>query len=284
MLDTTKRFQEAVASTHLPSLPFYQLIITDEPTKITESKLGGCPYIPVGGSLPLASNHTPLIMLAQLNLSQFAEDIFPIKEGILQFWLEASVFYGQDFVNPCCQENFRVIYYNELTTPISEEEVMAPYSDMDEKRISLFPLSSPLTANLKITGRVDTRRITPDDFEFEYVVLQEYNRLFPDTPISHLRAVILPALDAGEDEIINQCLESEAENHCLLGYPTFTKNDPRTEQESFREYILLFQLDSDDFNENELVWRDCGIANWFIHPDDLKKGDFSRVLFHWDCC
>lgn len=31
-----------------------------------------------------------------------------------------------------------------------------------------------------------------------------------------------------------------------------------------------------------LKWGENGIANFFIHPDDLKKRDFSKVLYNWD--
>jgi uncharacterized protein YwqG len=43
--------------------------------------------------------------------------------------------------------------------------------------------------------------------------------------------------------------------------------------------VLLLQLDSDE----EMMWGDSGIANFFIDPDDLRRGDFSRVAYHWDC-
>ena len=43
---------------------------------------------------------------------------------------------------------------------------------------------------------------------------------------------------------------------------------------------LLFQLDSDD----GVMWGDCGVGNFFITDADLKRRDFSRVLYNWDCC
>ena len=30
-------------------------------------------------------------------------------------------------------------------------------------------------------------------------------------------------------------------------------------------------------------WRDSGVCNFFIRPENLAKRDFSRVLYHWDC-
>lgn len=43
-------------------------------------------------------------------------------------------------------------------------------------------------------------------------------------------------------------------------------------------------MDTDDVNGMDIMWGDCGVANFFIHPDDLKNKDFSKVLYNWDCC
>ena len=66
-----------------------------------------------------------------------------------------------------------------------------------------------------------------------------------------------------------------------MGYPNFTQDDPRGYNE-INEHILLLQIDSDD--DNDIMWGDCGIANFFIHPDDLAKQDFSQLVYNWDCC
>jgi len=63
------------------------------------------------------------------------------------------------------------------------------------------------------------------------------------------------------------------------GYAAFTQEDPRAVDSPL---VLLFQLNSDD--DADMMWGDCGIANFFIDPDELAKADFSRVLYNWDCC
>ena len=69
------------------------------------------------------------------------------------------------------------------------------------------------------------------------------------------------------------------------GYPFFTQIDPREGREDL-EFLdtLLFQLDSQMAKEGDLVlWGDCGVGNFFINQEDLKKKDFSNVMFTWDC-
>ena len=63
----------------------------------------------------------------------------------------------------------------------------------------------------------------------------------------------------------------------LLGWPFFTQQDP----DRYPKYdTLLFQLDS---KKNLVNWGDMGVGNFFINGKALKKGDFSDVLFNWDC-
>ena len=64
----------------------------------------------------------------------------------------------------------------------------------------------------------------------------------------------------------------------VLGYPFFTQYDPRNDE---KYDMLLFQLDSE---EGFVMWGDCGVANFFINADALKRMDFSDVLYNWDCC
>ena len=93
------------------------------------------------------------------------------------------------------------------------------------------------------------------------------------------------ALDLGdeEDEVLDELWENfSSSGHQLGGYPYFTQEDPRAYSDDvLKEYELLFQLDTDD--TIECMWGDAGVANFFIHPDDLKNRNFSNVLYNWDC-
>ena len=62
------------------------------------------------------------------------------------------------------------------------------------------------------------------------------------------------------------------------GYADFTQEDIRYDGEE--DWILLLQIAS---QEEHIMWGDYGICNFFIHPDDLAKRDFSKVMYSWDC-
>ena len=57
---------------------------------LTDSKLGGTPYIPQGGALPTSVDGKPLFMLAQINCEQLPENTLYPKKGLLQFWIAAT--------------------------------------------------------------------------------------------------------------------------------------------------------------------------------------------------
>ncbi|SUC47704.1 Domain of uncharacterised function (DUF1963) [Providencia stuartii] len=69
--------------------------------------------------------------------------------------------------------------------------------------------------------------------------------------------------------------------HRIGGYPFFTQTDPREYRKEIQDYVLLLQIDSD--YETGILWGDIGVGNFFIHPEDLKNKDFSKVVYNWDC-
>ena len=50
------------------------------------------------------------------------------------------------------------------------------------------------------------------------------------------------------------------------------------------EAVLDSQLAENRGEPDLVLWGDCGVGNFFISREALKKRDFSRVGYHWDCC
>ena len=76
---------------------------------------------------------------------------------------------------------------------------------------------------------------------------------------------------------------TQAESHRVGGYPFFTQDDVRgwEHSEPLSNYVLLFQLASEYGDEGvELMWGDCGVGNFFIHPDDLANLRFDKAFFY----
>nr|WP_316045926.1 DUF1963 domain-containing protein [Planococcus glaciei] len=44
----------------------------------------------------------------------------------------------------------------------------------------------------------------------------------------------------------------------------------------------MLQVDTDE--EAGIAWGDTGVGNFFISKENLKKRNFSDVVYNWDCC
>lgn len=223
-----------------------------------DSKFGGEPYWPASQPYPVDSEGKFMYLLAQLNFAQLPKlEGYP-DAGLLQFYLAADDVYGMNFDNPTQQANFRVVYFENTEEPPLDHFQFLNEDDRNEA----LPVAKPM----QLSFALDT-----DYFSYNDVRLED-DRL----------ADVLPDLQPGEEY---RTMEDELakafpdDGHKIGGYAYFTQSDPRDSIE-YLDYILLLQIDS---QLPHICWGDVGVGNFFIHPDDLKHKDFSRVLYNWDC-
>lgn len=262
----------------------YSLVIDPEKKpELCDSKFGGLPYWDMEKEYPTDSEGRKLMLLAQINLEQMygnteRDELLP-ETGMLQFFIALDDVYGMDFDEQDVQKNFRVIYHETIKEPATEEQLrdMGVPSCTDDDLDEYSPIWTE--AALKITreqvcmGESDYRFHT----FFQEVVQKKSGKQFEGQSLYQI--LDDDALDRIEEEFSNT-------NHWLLGYPYFTQTDPREYEEKYRYYdTLLFQMDS-DYGEGEdyIMWGDAGVANFFINREDLRKKDFSKILYNWDCC
>lgn len=231
-----------------------------EDLALEESKFGHYPCIPLDFDYPKDSEGMFMYPLAQIN----CKDIPALKgypeSGYLQFYITAfDEVYGLDFDNQQSQKNFRVLYFTEKET----EQFKVDFSFLDEvMQVDTLPVYKPhaleKTKSIEYQGLWDVR------YEKQEINLLNIAKQYPTI----------------EDELWDSVHEAFPSNgHKIGGYAYFTQDDPRFGHDIFKDYILLLQIDSDD----EIMWGDVGVANFFIHPDDLSKKDFSKVMYSWDC-
>ncbi len=231
-----------------------------EDLALEESKFGHYPCMPLDFDYPKDSEGRFMFPLAQLNCRDIPSIEGYPETGYLQFYISAfDDVYGLDFDNQQSQKNFRVLYFTEKETT----QFKVDFSFLDEvMQSNMLPLYK--THSLEITKSV------------EYVGLHDIHY---DKLEIHLQNLAL-AHPAIEDDLMEMAYEAFPNNgHKIGGYAYFTQEDPRKYKDEFKDYILLFQIDSDD----HIMWGDVGVANFFIHPDDLAKKDFSKVMYNWDC-
>lgn len=259
-------FLEKISATILPTVTL-QLSSNDALT-VWQSKIGGEPYLPLDTAYPLDSNGNPLALLAQFNFAEIPSlPNFPDK-GILQFYIAADDLYGMNFDDQQQQSGFRVLYFDHVIEDTSQ--LRQDFSEFELSEEDYLPFTGQYSMEFTLT----TQPISLGDFAFVPKILGVEDLYdFEDQ------------FEGGDFE--NDFIEPyhellSASGHRLGGYPFFTQTDPRQYNANIQDYILLFQLDSEDA-ENEIMWGDSGVGNFFIHPEDLKKRDFSKVLYNWDC-
>lgn len=244
--------------------------LTDEKPSIFQSKIGGIGYVPHDGKIPTDSSNNQLKLLAQIDCNEVKLEDFP-KSGLLQFWILNDDLYGLNFDNATHQNTFRVIYYENIDKTVTEDEIKSKI--ISDKNENYMPINGEF--GIKFTEKKDF--MTIHDFRFEEKFCNKYNKLNSYKPIKSLYDIDFDDLE--DDE--NKC-EETAFSHKIGGYPAFTQEDPRVDEEYD---FLLFQLDSDyGDNNDKILWGDVGIGNFFINSKKLKNLDFSDVMYNWDCC
>lgn len=259
---------------------------------LTDSKLGGIPYWDSQQAYPADSNGNPLVLLAQFNLRELPETNLLPKTGLLQFFLLDDRYYGvplQESGYP--QNTYQVVYHERIDESVTEEQVLA---------LGIRTSLDFLYPTVRKTG------LQGDKFQFP--VIGAYAVCFHTVKVymndNDVRCNDMLHKIAGEMGIelddrleFNHLFDVFADGdaryanihestwgHYLFGYPNFRQWDPRSLEGAEYYDTLLFQLDSDSWNEKwRVLWGDAGGGSFFINSKKLAAMDFDDVLYHWDC-
>lgn len=266
--------------------PMIKISLSDEKPNLFQSKFGGVPYLPKNVEVPKNKENQQLTLLAQINIEELPKNnIYPMKEGILQFWILNDDVLGLDY-DTHLGDGFKIIYYKDIDKSVTEEEVLEkykPYKDED----SYFPVEGEFSLSFKLTDGYCTasddrfsKLFVKEIEKFEKEKGEEYKEIFEKYRKNNLGYNICYDFYEifEEDKNLNDKLFGAG--HKIGGYPDYTQNDIRDEEYE----ILLLQIDSEETEKNEIIWGDCGIANFFIREKDLKELNFDRAIYNWDCC
>lgn len=249
--------------------PCVKIELTDAKPSIFESKIGGLGYIPHDGKFPEDSKGNQLRLLAQIDCSKVSIEEFP-KNGLLQFWILNNDLCGADFENNTKQDSFRIIFYNNIDTSVTEDEINSKYKNNKFDNDEIFPV----TGEYGLKFHIGEDSLSVCDYHFETKFAEKYNQLNPKNKIESYYDITIDI-----DEIDG---DTDGFGHKIGGYPAFTQEDPREDGSAYD--FLLLQLDSEFGNgKDRILWGDSGIGNFFINSEKLKNLDFSDVIYNWDC-
>ena len=217
----------------------------------------------IGGKIneapPISKNGEEMKLLAAIFCSELPENTIMPQKGVLRFYITCDEFYGADFesfeLNK--QKNFKVLFDED-----EEKFITCAQNEPDE--------NFPVLRSRYLSFAEGFEGMTLTDYRFEKTF-----KCFSKNTNDELNE---EDIELFEEEI-------NAFNHKILGYPSFTQEDPRVEDGCFEKYdTLLFQLVSESADgEDEIVLGDSGVMQFFISSEKLAKCDFSDILYTWDC-
>lgn len=232
-----------------------------------DMKIGGAYYLPQGEKPPVnTETGKELYLLAQLDFSKMPHlQDFPQK-GILQIFIAGDDgMAGMNFDDPFDQTTWRIRYYEDVECPDIHKDVHEPPDDESE----IF-LPFPISTTYALIPYLDEQVISISDYRFDDTLLNSCKDILPEDVKRYYDL---------DDDTIDKLYDMLETSDCQMGgYPYFTQYDHRA---GMPEYdVLLFQLDSVE----DIMWGDCGVANFFMTWEALKECDFSEVMYQWDCC
>lgn len=253
---------------------FAKITLTENELKITDSKVMGLPYIPKGAQIPQTANGDKMMMIAQINcddLQGLAD--FPEK-GILQFFVlnDEDGLLGLDFDNQTVQDSFRVIYHEKIEEFYDENELKSIYNPYNFEESYITNDNESYKMNFELTSEKE---------RFEDMFYHTFRKICKEKGLKQTQE------DWLYRKLLNFMQYSENYYSQCDGFAFFTQDDPREYNEEYKKFdTVLFQLNS-EFDENTRNWKVCigdaGVINFFINRENLKKKDFSEILYNWDC-
>ena len=290
LTETELKFNEDIKKVVLDILeknkkPMIKINLSDNKPNLFQSKFGGIPYLPKDKETPKDKKERQFTLLAQINIEELPKNnIYPMKEGILQFWILNDDVLGLDY-DTNLGDGYKVVYYNKIDKSVTEEEVLEKYKPYEDED-SYFPVEGEFSLNFKLTDGY----FSDSNDDFREIVNKEMKKFHLENKEKYKEILKV----YGDKEYLSywdiwDILEEDKEignklfdgGHKIGGFPNFTQSDIR---ESGDYEILLLQIDSEGTEKNEIMWGDCGIANFFIREKDLKELNFDKVLYNWDCC
>lgn len=238
------------------------------------SRIGGQPDLPAGVQWPTVGEQ-PLSFIAQIRLKDvpWKPGILP-PDGLLSFFYNAvDQPWGYD---PQHAGNWKVIYSAEIA---ALERLMPPEQLERDRDFEPLAVEFSVQTTLPSWNTLAVRRMDLTEAEIDLYIkliedITEHNA--PGFPIHRF----LGEPDPVQGEMQLKC---QLVTHGIdCGDPTGYRDPRRKELEPGAEgWKLLLQIDSEE--ETGMTWGDFGMIYFWIHEEDLKRGDFDQVWVVLQC-
>lgn len=257
---------------------------------LNKSKIGGRPYLPKDFVWPYYQQ-LPLSFLAQINLEEVKslnkDNLLPDK-GMLYFFYELET---QEWGYSPQDKGCAKVFYFEDTSNfelIDFPEDMEDYYKIPEFKVN-FKSNISLPSyedfdNLNEDEKILEKYKTYENFkDFEDKLFYEYSEICDE----YMKSIKNYTKLLGYPDVIQDSMEEECAavtrgfNMGGIGYPKKYKEEIK---KASKDWILLFQMDTIESDDYELMFGDCGHIYFWVKKEDLKSKNFDNVWLILQCC
>ena len=268
----------------LASLKKNEIIISTEFNNNSEivdkSKIGGKPYLPKDFVWPYYQE-LPLSFLAQFNLEEVSsldkDKLLPSK-GMLYFFYELET--EEWGYHPESKGCAKVFYFEDTSNfeLIDFPKDMEDYYKIPEFKVTFKSnISLPSYENFYLLLKEDDAFKKHDISFNDFIPL--YDEIFiPDNNYTKL---------LGYPEVIQNPMEEECEavtrGFDMGGIESYPKQYQKEIKSASKDWILLFQMDTVETSDYELMFGDSGHIYFWIKKEDLANKNFENIWLILQC-
>ena len=249
---------------------------------LNKSKIGGKPYLPKDFVWPYYQE-LPLSFLAQINLEEVKsldkDNLLPDK-GMLYFFYELETEeWGFKPENKGCS---KVLYFEDTTnfSLIDFPEDMEDYNIVPEFKVNFKSnISYPAYEDFDIIHN-GGKEVADNYEDFQDAYFDIYNKHMESLD-SYTKLLGYP--DVIQSSMEEQCVEvtRDFDMEAVKASPKKYKEEIKKAAEN---WILLFQMDTVETDDYELMFGDSGHIYFWIKKEDLKNKNFDNVWLILQSC
>ena len=254
---------------------------------INKSKIGGKPYLPKDFIWPYYQR-LPLSFLAQINLEEVSsldkDKLLPDK-GMLYFFYELET---QEWGYKPQSKGCAKVFYFEDTSNFSLIDF--PKDMGDDYKIPEFKVN--FKSNISLPSYEDFFNLVEDKEELEDITEDEFYDIYHSAYDELSKKYLVPIEKYTKllayPDVIQNSMEEECEavsrgiNMGGIGY-LYLKKYHNGIKKASKDWILLFQMDTVESDDYELMFGDCGHIYFWIRKQDLANKNFENIWLILQC-
>ena len=252
---------------------------------IDKSKIGGKPYLPKDFIWPYYQG-LPLSFLAQISLEEVSlldKDKLLPSTGMLYFFYELETQeWGYSPQNKGCA---KVFYFEDSS---NFELIDFPKNMEDDYKIPEFKIN--FKSNISLPSYEDFFNLVEDKEELKDITENEFYDIYHSAYDELSKKYLVPIEKyiklLAYPDIIQNSMEEECAaiargfNMGGIGYPKKYKEEIK---KASKDWILLFQMDTVETSDYELMFGDCGHIYFWIKKEDLANKNFENIWLILQC-